>query len=112
MSFSISRRNRRPLSIGLAACLNAALLYRGLRRHDVYHPQPGWGRFAAKLAIALAVMGGGLWFAAGADADWLRWGLAERLARLTALTTLGAAAYFATLWALGFRLNDFKRRAA
>ena len=100
------------LSIGLAACLNAALLYRGLRRHDVYHPQPGWGRFAAKLAIALAVMGGGLWFAAGTDADWLRWGLAERLARLTALTTLGAAAYFATLWALGFRLNDFKRRAA
>ena len=62
--------------------------------------------------IALAVMGGGLWFAAGTDADWLRWGLAERLARLTALTTLGAAAYFATLWALGFRLNDFKRRAA
>jgi len=100
------------LSIGLAACLNAALLYRGLRRHDVYRPQPGWGRFAAKLLVALAVMGGGLWFAAGADADWLRWGLAERLARLAALTTLGAAAYFATLWALGFRVNDFKRRAA
>ena len=100
------------LSIGLAACLNAALLYRGLRRHDVYHPQPGWGRFAAKLAIALAVMGGGLWFGAGADTDWLHWGLTERLARLTALTTLGAAVYFATLWALGFRLNDFKRRAA
>ena len=100
------------LSIGLAACLNAALLYRGLRRHDVYHPQPGWGRFAAKLAIALAVMGGGLWFGAGTDTDWLHWGLTERLARLTALTTLGAAVYFATLWALGFRLNDFKRRAA
>jgi putative peptidoglycan lipid II flippase len=100
------------LSIGLAACLNAALLYRGLRRHDVYHPQPGWGRFVAKLAVALAVMGGGLWVGAGADADWLRWSLAERLARLAALTTLGATAYFATLWALGFRLNDFKRRAA
>ena len=100
------------LSIGLAACLNAGLLYRGLRRHDVYRPQPGWGRFAAKLAVALAVMGGGLWFGAGAEADWLRLGLTERLARLAALTALGAAAYFATLWALGFRLSDFKRRAA
>src|SRR6185295_3597242 len=29
------------LSIGLAACLNAALLYRKLREHDIYTPEPG-----------------------------------------------------------------------
>jgi putative peptidoglycan lipid II flippase len=28
------------------------------------------------------------------------------------LVGLGVIAYFATLWVLGFRLNDFKRRAA
>ena len=100
------------LSIGLAACLNAALLYRGLRRHDVYHPQPGWAVFSLKLLAALVVMGGALWLASGSDAAWLAYPLAERLIRLGVLVGLGGIAYFATLWVLGFRLNDFKRRAA
>ncbi|MGB5208012.1 MAG: murein biosynthesis integral membrane protein MurJ [Azonexus sp.] len=100
------------LSIGLAACLNAALLYRGLRRHDVYHPQAGWPAFSLKLLAALIVMGGALWFAGGSDAAWLAYPLAERLIRLTVLVGLGGVTYFATLWLLGFRLADFKRRAA
>lgn len=100
------------LSIGLAACLNAALLYRGLRRHNIYTPQPGWPIFYAKLALAMLVMGIALWFATGDAADWLRWSLLERLQRLAAIVGLGAASYFATLWLSGFRLRDFKRRAA
>jgi len=32
--------------------------------------------------------------------------------RLSGLVTLGGIVYFATLWALGFRLQDFKRRSA
>jgi len=100
------------LSIGLAACLNAALLYRGLRQHDVYHPQPGWLAFSLKLLAALIVMGGALWFAGGSDAAWLGYSLSERLIRLTVLVGLGGITYFATLWVLGFRVNDFKRRAA
>lgn len=100
------------LSIGLAACLNAALLYRGLRRHDVYHPQPGWMAFSLKLLAALAIMGGALWLASGGDAAWLAYPLPERLIRLGLLVGLGVIAYFATLWVLGFRLSDFKRRAA
>src|SRR5690606_16085431 len=42
------------LSIGLAACLNAALLWRGLRRRDDYLPQPGWKIFGLRLIAALA----------------------------------------------------------
>jgi putative peptidoglycan lipid II flippase len=100
------------LSIGLAACLNAALLYRGLRQHGIYAPQPGWPVFYAKLAVAMLVMGVALWFAVGESADWLRWGALERLLRLSAIVGFGASTYFATLWITGFRLNDFKRRAA
>ena len=100
------------LAIGLAACLNAFLLYRGLRRHGIYQPQPGWALFCGKLALALLVMGVTLWFCAGSNADWLHWKLMERLLRLGLLVTLGASAYFATLWLSGFRLADFKRRAA
>ncbi len=100
------------LSIGLAACLNAALLYRGLRRQGIYTPQPGWKVFYGKLAVALLVMGAVLWFGTGSEADWLRFGLVEKVVRLTLLVLFGAIVYFATLWALGFRLRDFRRQVS
>lgn len=100
------------LSIGLAACLNAGMLYRGLRRLDIYHPQPGWTGFVLKLLLALLVMAGVLWFAMGREAAWLQADFMQRTIHLAWLVPLGAAAYFATLWAFGFRLGDFKRRTA
>jgi len=99
------------LSIGLAASLNACLLYRGLRQLGIYTPQPGWLVFYGKLACALSSMGVSLWFAGGATADWLIWPLATRLLHLSLLVCFGASVYFATLWVAGFRLRDFKRSA-
>ena len=100
------------LAIGLAACINAVLLYRGLRRHGIYTPQPGWLKFCARLTLALAAMGAVLWYFGGDEAAWLGWSLAERLLRLSLLVAAGAASYFATLAISGFRLRDFKRNAA
>jgi putative peptidoglycan lipid II flippase len=100
------------LSIGLAACLNATLLYRGLRKHGIYTPLAGWGIFSLKLAIAMVAMAGALWLGMGQEADWLKGSLLGRIIHLAWLVPLGAATYFATLWTLGFRLRDFKRRAA
>ncbi|SDH32971.1 murein biosynthesis integral membrane protein MurJ [Propionivibrio dicarboxylicus] len=100
------------LSIGLAACINATLLYRGLRRHGIYSPQPGWMSFTLKLIVALAAMGVVLWLTAGDPADWLRWHLSERLLRLGLVVGLGAITYFVTLAIAGFRFKDFKRKAA
>ncbi|MCK2127544.1 murein biosynthesis integral membrane protein MurJ [Thauera aromatica] len=100
------------LAIGLASCLNAGLLFRGLRRRAIYAPQPGWSVFALKLLAALAVMGAVLWFGSGAEARWVQIGGLERGLRLAAIVTAGALAYFATLFALGFRLRDFRRRGA
>ncbi|MDR0379728.1 MAG: murein biosynthesis integral membrane protein MurJ [Candidatus Accumulibacter sp.] len=99
------------LSISLAACLNAALLYHGLRRRGIYTPQPGWRIFFARLALALAAMGVVLRLAGGNPEAWLEWHLAARLARLALLIGGGAGAYFATLWLVGFRLGDFRRHA-
>ena len=100
------------LSIGLAACLNAGLLFRGLRRQGIYTPQPGWPKFYAKLLLAMLAMGATLWFAAGDAASWLEGSLTQRLLRLAVVVILGASAYFITLWLAGFRLRDFTRRAA
>jgi putative peptidoglycan lipid II flippase len=100
------------LAIGLGACLNAGLLYRKLRQYAIYHPQPGWGAFALKVASALAAMALALWLAMGSAPWWLAASGTARAAALTGLVLLGGAAYFASLWLLGFRLSDFSRRAA
>lgn len=99
------------LAISLGACLNAALLLRGLRRRAIYRPQPGWGIFACKLTLAVYVMGAVLWMFAGDAASWLAAPAVERVWRLALLVLAGAAAYFVTLWLLGFRMHDFARQA-
>ena len=98
------------LSIGLAACLNAGLLYVGLRRRKVYIPQPGWRRFAFQLLMALVVLGAVLWFGAGTNEAWLARGGASRVLHLSALVAGGAVSYFVVLFALGLRPRDFRRR--
>ncbi len=100
------------LSIGLASCVNAGLLYHGLRKRQVYQPQPGWGRFAGKLLVALVVLGFSVHFTAGNDSLWLSASGIERVIRLCALVLGGIGVYFAVLFALGFRVRDFRRRSA
>ncbi len=100
------------LSIGIASCLNAALLFRGLRRAGAYLPASGWRIFGAKLLLALAVLATALWFAMGKEAAWLTMSIGERLLRLSMTVTAGIVAYFATLGLLGFRLADFRRSRA
>jgi putative peptidoglycan lipid II flippase len=100
------------LAIGLGACLNAALLLRGLLKRDIYRPQPGWGVFVFKLLIAVYIMSAVLWFAAGPDSAWLEMRAVTRASNLCGIVLLGSLAYFSALWALGFRLADFSRKAA
>lgn len=99
------------LSIGLASCLNASLLYRGLRQRDDYQPRPGWRVFSLKVALALGALTATLWFGMGKEADWLTVSASARVIHLAALVGGGAAAYFLTLWLLGFRLRDFRQRS-
>jgi len=100
------------LSIGLAACLNAALLFHTLRKRDHYQPQPGWRRFALQLGAALLLLGVTLWVASG-DASWWRSAPgADRAVRLAWVVALGTAVYFAALWVGGIRPRHFSKRAA
>ncbi|MEQ9727824.1 MULTISPECIES: murein biosynthesis integral membrane protein MurJ [unclassified Pseudomonas] len=99
------------LSIGLAACLNAGLLFWKLRARGFYQPQPGWAMFSSKLLAALLVMVvvlvGMLWLMPA----WSDGNMLARLLRLGALVVAGALSYFAVLGILGFRLRDFSRRS-
>ena len=100
------------LSIGLAACINAALLMHGLRKQKIYSPQTGWYAFGIRLLIALTTMAITLYFISGPSDEWLHYAFAERVMRLSAIVLTGVATYFSSLWFLGFRLIDFKRSAA
>ncbi|MGH8671619.1 MAG: murein biosynthesis integral membrane protein MurJ, partial [Burkholderiales bacterium] len=100
------------LSIGLGACLNAALLFRELRRHAIYSPEPGWSGFMLKLSIALVAMGCVLWLGMGANESWLHSGDAARITHLAGLVVLGSASYFGALALMGLRLNQFAKRVA
>ena len=97
------------LAISLGACLNAALLYQGLRRREIFRPRPGWGAFAAKVAGAVGAMTVAIAFAMGPAEWWIGADWRLRAPALAGLVTLGAAVYFGTLWALGFRARDFMR---
>jgi putative peptidoglycan lipid II flippase len=101
------------LSIGLGACLNAGFLYTGLRRRGIYQPQPGWIMFFAKLVLAVSVMGVISWGSAG-RLDWVAMHAHPwlRAGALFLIVCLSAVSYFAVLFALGFRLADFKRRSS
>lgn len=100
------------LSISLAASLNAGLLYHGLRKAGSYQPQAGWASFGGKLLLALMVMGGVLWLGVGAENHWLQLDMQQKILKLAVLCLGGAASYFATLFLLGFRLRDFRKRSS
>jgi len=100
------------LAIGIGASFNAALLYRQLRRHGIYTPQPGWARFVLKVLAAIAAMAVALIWADPSSQWWSNAPWTHRFPALGALVALGAGVYFLCLGLLGFRPRDFSRRAA
>ena len=100
------------LSIGLGACLNALCLFIGLRRRQIYVPRPGWGLFLVRLTGALLVLAGAsLWIAGHFDWIALRAHPLMRIGALVLVMLVCALAYFGPLFAMGFRLREFKRIA-
>jgi putative peptidoglycan lipid II flippase len=100
------------LAIGLGACLNAGLLYRGLRRSGAYQPVAGWTAFLLKVAASAGFMGVVLYTTMGEASWWLAAGWERKLPAMVGLVLLGAATYGGCLLAFGFRPRDFSRRGA
>ena len=98
------------LSIGLAACLNASLLFWPLRKQKIFQPQPGWVGFLSKLIIAVVIMASVLLTTLYFIPDWDSGNMMMRILRLLGVVVAGAGSYFAVLALLGFRPRDFHRR--
>ena len=91
------------LAISLAAFVNAALLYRRLRTHNVYRPLPGWGAFLLRVTLATAGMGALLAWGAGDIEHWLTAPTRDRVIQLALWITAGLLTYGGLMLALGVR---------
>jgi putative peptidoglycan lipid II flippase len=96
------------LTNGISALCNAWLLYRGLRKQQVFHPGAGWKALGGQVLVAGAAMGIFLYWAAGHLATWLARGAMERVLALAGCVVGGGVVYFALLWLLGARVRDFR----
>lgn len=96
------------LATSASAFLQALILYRILRRDDVYQPQTGWPLFLIRILVAAAAMVAVLVLFTGDLAHWLAWGWFERSWHLLMWVSAGAGTYFIVLWILGLRLNKLK----
>ena len=100
------------LSISLGGCVNAGLLYMGLRRSGVYRPAAGWPRFLLQLLLAVSIMAAVIGVLKVALGGWLSGHVLLRVSKLGMVIIAGAVTYFAALYAMGYRLADFSKRAA
>ncbi len=101
------------LATSCSAYLNAFLLYRGLRRQQVYRPQPGWLRLAGRYLLANAsmvlVLLLGLQVLAYNFGSWSDWQWWQRSSWLALLCVAGLLAYGMALLLSGLRPRDFRQ---
>src|SRR5882672_5646334 len=95
-------------STSLTACLNAAFLYRRLRKDGIFAPAAGWGGFAVRVGLATAAMTAVVIYAAGPLQQWLALDGLHRAFRISAVILGAAAVYGGVLLALGMRYRHFR----
>ncbi len=96
------------LCTSIASFVNAWQLYRGLRKAGIYAPTDGWKKLLMRVLVANGVMGAMLLFFTGSLQTWMERSALHRVEWLALWMLLAVAAYFGTLFALGFRINDLR----
>ncbi len=99
------------LATSLSGLLNAFLLYRGLRRGQIYRPGPGWPRLWAQVGVASLTMAALLWPATAAPQAFLAASGAHRAMTLAAWIAAGLAVYGTVMWLLGVRPGALRLRS-
>ncbi|MEM8817230.1 MAG: murein biosynthesis integral membrane protein MurJ [Pseudomonadota bacterium] len=98
------------LAISIAAILNAALLYRGLRREAVIEHGEGWLALLLRVTLAGVAMCVILTILAEPVSWWLDASLAERVLKLALSVAAGAITYLIALFVLGMRPSQLGMR--
>lgn len=92
----------------VAATVNAALLYRGLRRQGVFRPRAGWRDLLRQAVLATAAMALVLYWPGSHTGLWLQAEPYQRVLMLAAAIAIGAVTYLAALRLAGLRLTSLR----
>lgn len=95
------------LAISVAAIVNAWLLYSGLTRERIISLSSDWVGFISRITLATVVMIVCVLFLDHPLDWWLEVAAWERTFRLGIIVSLGAIAYFVSLWLIGIRISQF-----
>jgi len=98
------------LATGLAAWLNAWLLWRGLHQLGVFQAQPGWGKLIWQVLAGLLVMSGILIWGIDVQSVWSSWDWTQRLGQLVFWIAVAGAGYFVMLLLCGMRPADLRTK--
>jgi len=96
------------LAISVAAMLNAAMLYVGLRRDGIVRHSSGWGALLSRVLAANVLMSVVIFAINRPAAWWIAAATTERVTWLGVCVVAGCVAYFASLVILGMRLDQFR----
>lgn len=98
------------IASALSSYLNLYLLWRWLRKANVFDLQPGWGRFLWRALLANAAMAAAVLYGLHLAPEFTEVGKWLRIGWLGALVGGGALVYAVAMLALGFRPREFRER--
>ncbi len=99
------------LASSAAAYLNAILLFRGLKKREVYMPERGWLRLWFAVTLACTAMGALLYFMTHDIESWLLAPAILRVKNLALTIVFGVIVYIFTCMVAGVKKDDFLRGA-
>lgn len=97
------------LATAASAWLNAGMLWRGLRRDDVYQPSALWRFLLPRLGVAVVLMAAVIYGASSQTHIWFTGAAYERGLALMLLVLAGGATYIGALLLFGVRLRHLRR---
>ena len=99
------------LASSAAAYLNAALLFRGLRKRQVYTPERGWPRLWIAIVLACTTMAALLFFMTHDIESWLQASAVLRIKNLSLTIVFGVIVYIFVCMVAGLKTHDLLRGA-
>ena len=94
------------LATSLSAYINAALLYRILRKDKGFTAESGWPAYLAKITLAVFAMALCLIYFIPDNFVWFEWNVYDRILNASLWVVIGLLIYFGVLWITGIRPRE------
>ena len=96
------------LATSLSAFINAGLLYRGLRKGNIYWPEPAWWVYLFRIVLANVALVAVLLVVLYYLPTWAELAVTERISQTAFACVLGLVVYVCVLLMTGLRPHHFK----